>query len=113
MFVDSISGEESFAAHDCVKLFGHTDHASLQFDPGGYLSGGFVFDPGGSLQVDPHGFSALSAGETNGHQHPLFLHCTTIHSTQFGNGVTEDILVLKVLHGTQSHLPYIVLLLAW
>ncbi len=74
-------GEESSAANDYVKLFVHTDLASLQFDPGGYLSGGFVFDPGGSFQFNPHGFiqstSALASGETNGNQHQLFLHCPT------------------------------------
>jgi len=60
LLVDSIGGEESSAANDCTKLAGHTDLASLQFDLGGYLSRGFVFDPIGSLWVDPHGFSALS-----------------------------------------------------
>ncbi len=76
LFVDSIGGEESSAANDCTKLSGHTDLASLHFDPGGYLSGGFVFDPGSSHS---HGFlqstSALSSGETIGHQHPLFRYC--------------------------------------
>jgi len=37
LFVDSIGGEESSAANDCVKFFEHTDLASLQLDPGGYL----------------------------------------------------------------------------
>jgi len=56
LFVVSIGGEESAAANDNVKLSRHTDLAKLQFDPGGYLSGGFVFDPGGSLQFYPYGF---------------------------------------------------------
>jgi len=55
-----------------------TDLASLQSDPGGYPSGGLVFDPGGSHS---HGFvpstSALSSGETAGHQHLLFHHYPT------------------------------------
>jgi len=53
LFVDSIGGEESSAANDCIKLAGHTDLASLQFDPGGYLLGGLAFDPGSSYS---HGF---------------------------------------------------------
>jgi len=55
------------------SYLGTFDLASLHFDPGGYLSGGFGFDPGGSHS---HRFlqstSALSSGETIGHQHPLF-----------------------------------------
>jgi len=43
-----IGGEESSASNDYVMLIEHTDFASLQFDPGGYLSGGFIFDPGDS-----------------------------------------------------------------
>jgi len=95
LFVNSIGGEESYASNDNVKLSRHTDLARLQFDPGGYLPGRFVFDPGGYLQFNPHGFIkstsvfpgsslmfglsqlvlstyALSSGETNGNQHPLF-----------------------------------------
>jgi len=53
----------------------------FQFDPGGHLSDGYVFDPGGFLKFDPNGFiqstSASSLAETTGHQHPLFLHCLT------------------------------------
>jgi len=64
LFVDSIGGEESSAANDCIKLFGHTDLVSLQFNPGDNFSGGFVFDPGGSHS---HGFdkstNALSSGD--------------------------------------------------
>jgi len=62
LLVDSIGGEESSAANPCIKLAGHTDLVSLQFDPGGHLLGGFVFDLGGSYS---HGFtmstSALSS----------------------------------------------------
>jgi len=54
---------------------------AFNFDPGGYLSGAFIFDPGGFLKFDLHGFikctSALSSGETSGHQQQLFLHCPT------------------------------------
>ncbi len=39
-----------------------------------------------------HGFvqsiSALSSGETIGHQPPMFSHCTAMHSTQHGNGLS-------------------------
>jgi len=93
LLVDSIGGEASSAANDCVKLFEHTDLASLQFDPGGYLSGGFVFYPDSFLQFNPHRFidstSALSSGETIGHQHPLFLQCPTLLSLQYVDGATE------------------------
>jgi len=85
-YVESIGGEESSAANDCVKLFACAAFTSLHLDPDGYLSGTFVF-----AQQDgshPHGFSALSSGETIVHQHPLFLHCTAMHSTQHGNGAT-------------------------
>jgi len=43
LFVDSIGGEEFSAANDCIKLFGHIDLGSLQFDPGGFLSGRISF----------------------------------------------------------------------
>jgi len=113
LLVDSIGGEECSDANHCVKLAVHTDLASLQFDPGRYLSGGFVFDPGVYLQFNPHGFfqststfpgdslmfvtsrfvpsarGALSSGETNGNQHPLFLHCPAVHSPSFGDGAIE------------------------
>jgi len=73
LFVDFIGGEASSAANDCIKLFEHPDLASLQFDPGGYLSGEFSFDPDGALKFNPNGFvkpaCALSSKETNGYQH--------------------------------------------
>jgi len=79
LFVDSIGGEESSAANDCISYIGTLTLPAFKFDTGGYHSGGFVFDPGGSIQYDLHGFldsaSALSSEETTGHQHPLFLHC--------------------------------------
>ncbi len=37
------------AANDCIKLAGYTDLASLQFYPGSYLSGRFVFDTASGL----------------------------------------------------------------
>jgi len=69
LFVDSIGGEECSDANPFVKLDVYTDLASLQFDPDGYLPGGFVSDPGGPFLFDPHGLikptCALSSGETN------------------------------------------------
>jgi len=83
-------GEESLAANDCVKLFLHASSTSLHLDPGGYCSGTLALAQAGSHS---HGFvlliSALSSKETIGHQHPLLLHCTAMHSTQHGNGVFE------------------------
>ncbi len=53
-FIESIGGEESPAASDCIMLL----------DQHGF---------------DPHQLSALSSEETNGHQHLLLLPCTTLH----------------------------------
>ncbi len=122
-------GEECSAANHCVKLAVHTDLASLQFDPGRYLSGGFVFDPGVYLQFNPHGFfqststfpgdslmfvtsrfvpsarGALSSGETNGNQHPLFLHCPEIpkYSEFFKAPHPIYHVLLYFLHGWKVH----------
>jgi len=74
LFVGSIGGEESSATTECIKLSGQTDFSSLSFNPCGYLSGRFDFDPGG---FHSHGFTmsthVLSSGETTGHQHPYAL----------------------------------------
>jgi len=35
LFVESIGGEESSAANDCVKVFAHTAFTSLHPNPGG------------------------------------------------------------------------------
>ncbi len=101
LFVESIGGEESSAANaygeessaanDCVKLLAHAAFASLHLNAGGYLSSAFALAQAGS---HPHEFvqlhiSALSSKETIGHQHPLLLHCTAMHSNQHGNGITE------------------------
>jgi len=80
--VNSIGGEESSAVNDCVQLFACAAFANLHLNPGGYLSGTFVF---AQDDFHLHGFvlltSALSSGETIGYQHPLFLHCTVMHLT--------------------------------
>ncbi len=52
-----------------VSSTAYAAFTSLHLNPGGYISGTFVLAQGGS---HPHGFSALTSGETNGHQHPLF-----------------------------------------
>jgi len=78
LLVDSIGGEGSSAANDYVKLYDHTDLASLQFDPGGYHSGGFVFDPGGSLQVDPHCFIKSTNALSQERPIDINIHCFSI-----------------------------------
>jgi len=55
----SIGGELSSDINDSLNLAGHTNHASLQFDPSGF----FQFDPGGLANLT----KALPTEETNGH----------------------------------------------
>jgi len=49
--VDSTNGEQLSAVYSCLKLAECTVLSGLQFDPGGYLPGGFVFDPGGFTRL--------------------------------------------------------------
>jgi len=43
------TGLQLSMVYGCYQLAEHTVLASFQFDPGGYLSKGFVFDPGGFI----------------------------------------------------------------
>jgi len=52
------SGTWLSAVYDCHDLAEHTVIAGFQFNPGGYLPWGFVFDPGGSI-FHPGGFMQL------------------------------------------------------
>ncbi len=95
-------GEESSAANAYVKLFAHAAFTSFHLDPSCYLPSTFVLAQTGShlhefvfAQAGSHlhGFiqltSALLSGKTIGHQHPLFLHCIVMHSSQHDNGASE------------------------
>jgi len=65
---------------------------SVWFNPHGFLQSTSIF-PGSSLLSVPSQLvlssCALSSGETNGNQHPLFLHCPAVHSPSFGDGAIE------------------------
>jgi len=56
-FIESIGGEESPSTSDCIVLLAQ-------------------------YGLDSCGFCAVSSGATNGHQHLLHLHATTMHSMQ-------------------------------
>jgi len=79
LFVESIGGEESSAANaygEESTAFCYPSSASA-FAQGDFHLHGFV-----------QSISALSSGETIGHQPPMFSHCTAMHSTQHGNGLS-------------------------
>jgi len=63
-FVESIGGEESPVASDCIALLAW-----------------YVFDS--------CGFCAVLSGETNGCQHLLHLHATTMHSMQHAHCISQ------------------------
>jgi len=59
------SGIQFSAVYGCYQLAKHTVLAGFQFDPGGYLHQGFVFDPSGFISnpgwffFNPQGFKQL------------------------------------------------------